>query len=91
MLVVQLHPCIVTESWSGRKKCTSNRDNCSFERIVKQNPFKNLEELHKEGTETGVDESRATMHRRILDMGYRCRIHPGRVERHRIHLAGSPV
>ncbi len=30
----------------GRKKCTSNRDNCTLERIVKQNPFKNVGEIH---------------------------------------------
>ncbi len=32
----------------GRKKCTSNRDNRTLERIVKQNPFKNVGEIHKE-------------------------------------------
>lgn len=58
----------------GRKRCTSNRDNRSLERIVKQNPFKNLGELHKEWTEAGVSASRATTHRRIQDMGYKCRI-----------------
>ncbi len=31
----------------GRKKCTSNRDNRTLERIVKQNPFKNVGEIHK--------------------------------------------
>ncbi len=30
------------------KKCTSNRDNRTLERIVKQNPFKNVGEIHKE-------------------------------------------
>ncbi len=30
----------------GRKKCTSNRDNRTLERIVKQNPFKNVGEIH---------------------------------------------
>ncbi len=35
----------------GRKKCTSNRDNRTLERIVKQNPFKNVGEIHKEWTE----------------------------------------
>ncbi len=34
----------------GRKKCTSNRDNRTLERIVKQNPFKNVGEIHKEWT-----------------------------------------
>ncbi|KAI2652468.1 Non-structural glycoprotein 4 [Labeo rohita] len=26
----------------GRKRCTTNRENCSLERLVKQNRFKNL-------------------------------------------------
>ncbi len=34
----------------GRKKCTSNRDNRTLERIGKQNPFKNVGEIHKEWT-----------------------------------------
>ncbi len=34
----------------GRKKCTSNRHNRTLERIVKQNPFKNVGEIHKEWT-----------------------------------------
>ncbi len=38
----------------GRKKCTSNRDNRTLERIVKQNPFKNVGEIHKEWTATQV-------------------------------------
>ncbi len=41
---------------SGRKRCTTNRENRSLMRIVKQNRFKqnrfkNLGELHKEWTE----------------------------------------
>ncbi len=43
----------------GRKKCTTNRENRSLLRIVKQNRFKNLSELHKEWTEAGVKASRA--------------------------------
>ncbi len=39
-------------------------------RIVKQNRFKNLGELHKEWAEAGVKASRATTHRRF---GYSCR------------------
>ncbi len=35
----------------GRKRCTTNRENRSLMRIVKQNRFKNLGELHKEWTE----------------------------------------
>ncbi len=43
----------------GRKRCTTNRENRSLMRIVKQNQFKNLGELHKEWTEAGVKPSRA--------------------------------
>ncbi len=43
----------------GRKRCTTNRENHSLMRIVKQNQFKNLGELHKEWTEAGVKASRA--------------------------------
>ncbi len=46
-----------------RKRCTTNRENRSLMRIVKQNRFKNLGELHKEWTEAGVKASRATTHR----------------------------
>ncbi len=42
-----------------RKTCTTNRKNRSLMRIVKQNRFKNLGELHKEWTEAGVKASRA--------------------------------
>ncbi len=42
-------------------------------RIVKQNQFKNLGELHKEWTEAGVKASRATTHRRVKEFGYSCR------------------
>ncbi len=57
----------------GRKWCTNNRENRSFMRIVKQNWFKNLGELHKEWTEAGVKASRATTHRRVKEFGYSCR------------------
>ncbi len=50
----------------GRKRCTTNRENRSLMRIVKQNRFKNLGELHKEWTEAGVKASRATTHRRVV-------------------------
>ncbi len=43
-------------------------------RIVKQNRFKNLGELHKEWTEAGVKASRVTTHRRVKEFGYSCRI-----------------
>ncbi len=58
----------------GRKKCTSNWDNRTLERIVKQNPFKNVGEIHKEWTAAGVSSSRTTTHRRMQDMGFSCRI-----------------
>uniref|UniRef100_A0A9J7ZEG3 Transposase Tc1-like domain-containing protein n=1 Tax=Cyprinus carpio carpio TaxID=630221 RepID=A0A9J7ZEG3_CYPCA len=58
----------------GRKRCTTNRENRSLMRIVKQNRFKNLSELHKEWTEAGVKVSRATTHRRVKEFGYSCRI-----------------
>ena len=47
----------------GRKRCTSNRDNHTLERIVKQSPFKNVGEIHKEWTAAGVSASRTTTHR----------------------------
>ncbi len=56
----------------GRKRCTTNRENRSLMRIVKQNRFKNLGELHKEWTEAGVKSSRAATHRRVKEFGYSC-------------------
>ncbi len=44
----------------GRKSCTTNRENCNLMRIVEQNRFKNLGELHKEWTEAGDKASRHT-------------------------------
>ncbi len=41
-------------------------------RIVKQNRFKNLGDLHKEWTEAEVKASRATTHRRVKEFGYSC-------------------
>ncbi len=49
----------VNRKLSGRKRCTTNRENRSHMRIVKQNQFKNLGELHKDWTEAGVKTSRA--------------------------------
>ncbi len=57
----------------GRKRCTTNRENRCLMRIVKQNRFKNLGELHKKWTESGVKASRATTHRRVKEFGYSCR------------------
>ncbi len=63
----------VNRKLSGRKKCkrkrcTTNRENRSLMRIVKQNRVKNLGELHKEWTEAGVKASRATTHRRVKEL-----------------------
>ncbi len=60
----------VNRKLSGRKRCTTNRENRSLMWIVKQNRFKNLGELHKEWTEAGVKASRATTHRRVKEFGY---------------------
>ncbi len=49
----------VNRKLSGRKRCRTNRENRSLMRIVKQNRFKNLGELHEEWTEAGVKTSRA--------------------------------
>ncbi len=71
-----LYPSMLTEKLRekcGRKRCTTNRENRSLMRIVKQNWFKNLGELHKKWTEAGVKASRATSHRRVKEFGYSCR------------------
>ncbi len=52
----------------GRKRCTTNQENRSLMRIVKQNRFKNLGELHKEWTEAGVKASRVTTDRRVRNL-----------------------
>ncbi len=41
---------------------------------MKQNPFKNVGEIHKEWTAAGVSASRTTKHRRMQDMGFSCRV-----------------
>ncbi|KAI2660251.1 Transposable element Tc1 transposase [Labeo rohita] len=48
----------------GRKRCTTNRENHSLERL----------DWDKEWTEAGVKASRATTHRRVKEFGYSCRI-----------------
>ncbi len=70
-----LYPSMLTESWVDGKSVHSqafNRENRSLMRIVKQNRFKNLGELHKEWTEAWVMASRATTHRRAKEFGYSC-------------------
>ncbi len=56
----------------GRKRCTTNRENRSLMRIVKQIRLKHLGELHKEWTETGVKASSANTHRRVKKFGFSC-------------------
>ncbi len=120
----------------GRKRCTSNRDDCKLENTVKQSWFKHLGELHKEWTEAGISAPRVTTLRLLQEKGYQATSEPettseasylgcgkkrtglllsgpkssfqmkvnfafhleikvpesgGRVERHRIHVAWSPV
>ncbi|CAJ0928532.1 unnamed protein product, partial [Ranitomeya imitator] len=41
-----------------------------------------LGNLRKQWTESGVETSRATVHRRVQEMGYRCRIPQGGVQIH---------
>ncbi len=64
----------VNRKFSGRKSCTTNREKRSLMRIVKQNGFKNLGELHKEWTEAGFKASRATTYKRVKEFGYSCHI-----------------
>ncbi len=60
----------------GRKRCTSNRDDCKLENTVKQSWFKHLWELHKEWTEAGVSASRVTTLRRLQEKGYQATSKP---------------
>ncbi len=60
----------------GRKRCTSNRDDCKLENTVKQSWFKHLRELHKEWTEAGVSASRVTMLRHLQEKGYQATSEP---------------
>ncbi len=60
----------------GRKRCTSNRDDCKLENTVKQSWFKHLWELHKEWTEAGVSASRVTTLRRRQEKGYQATSEP---------------
>ncbi len=63
----------VNRKSSRRKKCGRKRCKTNRERIVKQNRFKNLGELHKEWIEAGVNTSRVTTHRRVKEFVYSCR------------------
>uniref|UniRef100_A0A3Q3QFG6 Uncharacterized protein n=1 Tax=Monopterus albus TaxID=43700 RepID=A0A3Q3QFG6_MONAL len=63
---------MLTESSVVGKRFTTNREIHSLEKLLKQNQFKNVGELHKEWTEAGVKASRATTHQRIKEFGYSC-------------------
>ncbi|KAJ7341626.1 hypothetical protein JRQ81_005953, partial [Phrynocephalus forsythii] len=56
------------------KGAQSSRDDHSLERIDRKRPFKNVGDFHKQWTEAVVNASRATAHKGILDMGFKCRI-----------------
>ncbi len=66
-----LYPSMLTESWvEGKSVEEKDVQPTESMRIVKQNRFKNLGELHKERTEAGVKTSRATTHRHVKEFGY---------------------
>ncbi|CAM4656440.1 unnamed protein product [Leuciscus chuanchicus] len=58
----------------GKKRCTTRRGDRTLRKIVDKDRFQTLEDLRKQWTESGVETSRATVHRRVQEMGYRCRI-----------------
>ncbi|CAJ0943031.1 unnamed protein product [Ranitomeya imitator] len=58
----------------GRKRCTTRRGDRTLRKIVEKDQFQTLGNLRKQWTESGVETSRATVHRRVQEMGYRCRI-----------------
>ncbi len=68
----------VNRKLSGRKKCgrkryTTNRENRSLMRIVKQGLFLRIQEFGWTSLRTEVKTSRATTHRRVEEFGYSCR------------------
>ncbi len=58
----------------GRKKCTSNRDNRTLERIVKQNPFKMWGRFTKSGLQLESVLQEPLRTDVCKDMGFSCRI-----------------
>ncbi len=73
----------------GRKKCTSNRDNRTLERIVKQNPFKNVGEIHKERTGLLLSGPKLCSLMKVhfaFPLEIRVPESGGREERHTIHV-----
>ena len=58
----------------GRKRCTTRRGDRTLRKIVEKDRFQTLGDLRKQWTESGVETSTATVHRRVQEMSYRCRI-----------------
>ncbi|CAI5682907.1 unnamed protein product [Oreochromis niloticus] len=58
----------------GRKRCTTRRGDRTLRKTVEKDRFQTLGDLRKQWTESGVETSRATVYRRVQEMGYRCRI-----------------
>uniref|UniRef100_A0A6I8QUR5 HTH cro/C1-type domain-containing protein n=2 Tax=Xenopus tropicalis TaxID=8364 RepID=A0A6I8QUR5_XENTR len=56
----------------GRKCCTTRRGDRALRKIVEKDRFLTLGDLRKQWTESGVETSRATVYRRVQEMGYRC-------------------
>ncbi|KAL1276502.1 hypothetical protein QQF64_036125 [Cirrhinus molitorella] len=56
----------------GRKRCTTRRGDRTLRKIVEKDRFQTLGDLRKQWTESGVETSRATVYRRVQEMGYRC-------------------
>ena len=69
-----LHGKAVGRKKCGRKLATTERDDRRLERIVRSNRFNNLVEITRECQDHGVTVSRATIHRRLQEMGYCSRI-----------------
>ncbi|KAI2645857.1 Transposable element Tcb1 transposase [Labeo rohita] len=73
--------CIKAPQWEvcgkekcGRKRCTTRRGDRTLRNSVEKDRFQTLGNLRKQWTESGVETSRATVYRRVQEMGYRCRI-----------------
>uniref|UniRef100_A0A9J8BNT5 Transposase Tc1-like domain-containing protein n=1 Tax=Cyprinus carpio carpio TaxID=630221 RepID=A0A9J8BNT5_CYPCA len=50
----------------GKKCCTTRRGDRTLRKIVEKDRFQTLGDLRKQWTESGVETSRATVHRRVL-------------------------
>ncbi|CAJ0965596.1 unnamed protein product [Ranitomeya imitator] len=53
----------------GRKRCTTRRGDRTLRKIVEKDRFQTLGNLRKQWTESGVETSRATVHRRCAGNG----------------------